>query len=514
MSQQNKNEFDNEPIRTDFEDFDVTFKHDDASNDDFAEVIIEGRGVSRQSQGEYLENVVLASGMSVLQSERFRSKTRSDRAAQKALHELEEQSMRSLKGESVAETQPTEAAQTVGEPAQAPVPESAPADGTDFAEHTAVAPAAVAQPQEPEKKPFAVDERDENSDKRRHHYSSRSNSKFARKWRKLKKWQRGIILFLVIFLVLVIAAVSTVFLMHNNGKKETMAENYGDTFQSSIFYNGVEYLYNTDITTVAFMGVDKRTFGLNDDLVKKVGQNDVNMVIAINTKTGESRVLVLPRDTLVDVNKYSLDGDYMGVDKRQLCLAYSYGDGKATSCDNVITSMQRILYGIPINTYVALDLDGIAPLNDALGGITVTSPNNYLDKYTKGEQVTLNGKEAERFIRSRESTLEGDAARRERQIAYVKAYVSQAAERGLKNPQLLGDIYNIGKEYTVTNLTLSRSLYFGTTILSNPSEVLAFDNIKSLSGKLKLDKAGYATTVLDEDKALETVLDIYYTPLK
>ena len=74
MSQQSKNENNQQDdIRYDFEDYDVTFKHDDASNDDFSEVIIEGRGVARPSQGEYLENVVLASGMAALQSERFRS---------------------------------------------------------------------------------------------------------------------------------------------------------------------------------------------------------------------------------------------------------------------------------------------------------------------------------------------------------------------------------------------------------------------------------------------------------
>ena len=515
MSQQNnKNEYSPDEIRMDFEDFDVTFAHDDASNDDFTEVIIEGRGAAKSHSGEYLENVTLASGMAALQSERFRSKTRSDRAAQKALQELEEQSLQAMAAAKVelpeqknAAPNESAAAETAsGEPAQSAAPE----DSADRADMESLAK----QPAKEEKKPFQVDERDENSDKRRHHYSSRSRSKFARKWRKLKKWQRGIIIFLLIFLLLIIAAVVTVYTMHRNGQKATMAANYGENFQSSIFYNGVEYIYNTDITSVAFIGVDKRKFGLNDDLVEKVGQNDVNMVVAINTKTGKSDVIVLPRDTIVDVNKYSVDGDDMGIDPKQLCLAYSYGDGASTSCDNAIVSMQRILYGVPINTYVALNLDGIAALNDALGGITVTSPNDLKDIYKKGEQVTLNGSEEERFIRGRESTLKGDAERRERQIAYVKAYVSQAAERGLKNPQLLMDVYNIGSEYTVTNLTLSRSLYFGTTILSNPSEILSFDNIKSLSGKLKLDDAGYASTVLNEEETLKTVLDVYYTPLK
>ena len=537
MSQQNNdnNSIENEPIRTDFEDFDVTFKHDDASNDDFSEVIIEGRRVAQESRGEYLESVVLASGMAALQSERFRAKTRSDRAAQKALHDLEEQSLQSLQQESsvdssnadqAAEESPAAQAaqaQSSGEKAAQPAAgaEEEPEQSDSAAENAAAAlgagAAAAQQPPEapkPQKEPFQVDERDENSDKRRHHYSSKSHSKAARRWRKMKKWQRAIIIILALLLAIIIATVGVVYYMYQNGKQETMEGGYGDNFQNSIFYNGVEYLYNTDITSFAFFGVDKRSFGINDDLVEKVGQNDVNMVVTLNVKTGESHVIVLPRDSLVDVSKYSVAGDYMGSHKEQLCLSYAYGDGKRTSCDNAVDSVQRVLYGVPINTYVALDLDGIAALNDALGGITVTCPNNFKDKYKKGEQITLNGKEAETFIRARESTLEGDAARRERQIAYVKAYVSQAAERGMKNPRLLTDIYNIGTNYTVTNLTLSRSLYFGTILLSNPSQMLAFENITGLKGKLEQDDAGYAVTVLDEEDTLKTVLDIYYTPLQ
>ena len=145
MSEQNNNKPNteaeataaDEQIRTDFEDFDVTFKHDDSSNDDFTEVIIEGRGTVRSNRDEYLENVVLASGMAALQSERFRSKTRSDRAAQKALKELENRSLETLRGGAAPRAESTSPQNTVAqqnsvakeaveEAAQAP--QQAPAD--------------------------------------------------------------------------------------------------------------------------------------------------------------------------------------------------------------------------------------------------------------------------------------------------------------------------------------------------------------------------------------------------
>ena len=518
MSQPNKrDELNNEggEIRYDFEDFDVTFAHDDASNEDFAEVIIEGRGARRGTQGEYLENVVLASGVQALQSERFREKTRSVRAAEKAMKELEQQSLEMLKHSEPqlqsdaadSERDKSEAAEEADEQKQAIDTKSAKA-GVAVSEDNSQTVSTA------EKKPFAIDERDENSDKRRHHYPKKhSHSNIARKWRKMKKWQKGIIIFLLALLALIIAAVITVYSMHHSGQKAMMEGNYADNFEDIITVDGVEYMYNTDITSIAFFGVDRRTFGLKDDLVGTAGQSDVNMVVAVNTKTGLTNVIVVPRDTLVDVDKYSLEGDYMGTEKQQLCLAYAYGDGANTSCDNSVTSLQRVLYGIPINTYVALNLDGIQALNDRLGGVRVVCPNDF-DNYKKGEEIVLSGEEAEHFIRTREHSNTGDIARRDRQIAYVKAFVSQAAKVGLKNPSALTDFYNVGKEYTVTNLTLSRSLYFGTTIMSNAAEVMSFDNIVALKGKVQDDSAGYAQVILDEESTLQSILDIYYTALK
>ena len=48
----------------------------------------------------------------------------------------------------------------------------------------------------------------------------------------------------------------------------------------------------------------------------------------------------------------------------QLCLSYAYGDGKAKSAENTANSISRILYVVPITKYFALDLNGIAHLND------------------------------------------------------------------------------------------------------------------------------------------------------
>ena len=72
---------------------------------------------------------------------------------------------------------------------------------------------------------------------------------------------------------------------------------------------------------------------------------------------------------MTDVALYSEGGSYIGTENLQLCLSYAYGDGKALSCDNTVISVSRIFYNIPINSYFSLDLEGIAAVNDSVGGV-------------------------------------------------------------------------------------------------------------------------------------------------
>ena len=57
-----------------------------------------------------------------------------------------------------------------------------------------------------------------------------------------------------------------------------------------------------------------------------------------------------------------------------LGLAYAYGNGKDTSCQYMVDAVSRLFYGIPVNGYAAFNMETIAALNDAVGGVTVTIP--------------------------------------------------------------------------------------------------------------------------------------------
>lgn len=352
-----------------------------------------------------------------------------------------------------------------------------------------------------------------------HRHHSHSSSK---KKKKLPLIARIFISIVAIILAVAVAAAGTFFVLEQKGKKSltnsstvTTQENYEET----ISYNGHEYVYNKDIVAIAFLGVDKRELGLDDGVVGTAGQADANIVVTINTKTGEAKAIAIPRDTMVDVDLYSDKGVFLRNEKKQLCLAYAYGNGTDTSAENVTTSISRILYNVPINKYFALDLNGIAPINDAIGGVTVTSLYDFKNvDIKKGDTVHLTGDLTETYVRTRDmDNIEASLNRTARQVQYIKAFAAQLAPAIMKDFSIVSKLYNTATEYSTTNITLSDATYLASLLVSkgiNDFETVTIEGEMKKSENVENADVVFAEFYPDEDKLMELVLDTFYTQIK
>lgn len=344
----------------------------------------------------------------------------------------------------------------------------------------------------------------------RHHYH-RHRSRRSR-------WKRVLIAAACIPLALIVVAASAFAVLHTLGRRQIQNEGtgvqtnpYAVTYDEgkTVVYNDITYALNENIVTVAAMGVDRESFGLQNDKIGTAGQADMILIVAMDLKSGNLTGILIPRDAMVDVDQYTVDGAYVGVDRMQVCLSYAYGDGRETSCQNVLTSVQRILYGIPVHLYGVMDLDGIHALNDAIGGVTVTALETF-DAFVKGEPVTLLGAQAESYVRSRNTAeLNSDALRRERQIQYLQAFVKKGIRAAIDDIGIVSRLYNAATEYGFTNVSLSKATYLATTLLTKG---VSFDNFLSLQGELQ-DADPYPEYILDEQAVFETVLQVFYTPV-
>ena len=271
-----------------------------------------------------------------------------------------------------------------------------------------------------------------------------------------------------------------------------------------VSYNGKNYIYNENITTILFMGVDKNNI---DKTYKngKNGQADAIYAVTIDTQTGETTVISISRDTMTDIKIYSGEGNYIRTEKRQLCLAYAYGDGKEMSCESTIWSLSNVLCGVPINTYMAIDLNAVRVLNDAVGGVKVPAYNSSMTKKT-GKMITLRGNAVYNYIRSRNiNKTDSNAHRMTRQIDYLKAFSAKAIEQTKNNISTPVDLYNKVNKYSVSTLSVDK-ITFLTSVFLNGNMHIEFKNIEGEIGV----EGNYAAFYPDNQKLYELVLDVFY----
>ncbi len=340
--------------------------------------------------------------------------------------------------------------------------------------------------------------------------------------RKRKRWskrhRRGItaIIIIVVAVLAIVAgfvwsvAQGSKNLHGSDGQVDVQTNDSGVTYDSgqTVSYNGHTYQYNANMVSLLFIGFDRESVAESGEAP---GQADAVVVVALDTSTGAVKIVSIPRDSMVDVDVYDTSGNYVSTTSQQLCLAYSYGNGSDTSCQNVETSVSRILYNIPMSYYYALDKSGIGPLANAVGGVALTALDTIPDTtIVKGDDQILMGNNAYKYVQYRDTTqLDSPLDRQERQIQFIKAFSSQVMETAVGNIGMISELYSTAGAYSVTNISSSELTYMVTTMLQHG---ITSVDMTSLTGEMTQGSI-YAEYHLDEDAVYQTVLDTYYTQL-
>ena len=342
--------------------------------------------------------------------------------------------------------------------------------------------------------------------------------------RNRRRWRRGLLIALLAILAALMVIVGMFWWLYARGRQSLMGDGNQISTPSSIVerveedlvvYNGVSYRYNENITAILVLGVDKTdiqeeaTYGQN-------GQADTLFLATLDTQTGQMHILPISRDTMVDVDMYTADGTYVGVEKTQLCLAYAYAANGEEGCLNVARSVSRLLYGVPINNYVAIDLDGIQAVTKAIDGVPVTVLEDIYDEtgkfaFAKGRELNLKGKNALTYIRYRGSDAEANNRRMQRQKQFFTSFLSRTGAKLQENIGRLPGYYNTAAPYVVTDITLSQTTYLVTCALSGGGwSSPTYLSIEGDAVKGEKHPEFHADTV----SAYEAVLAAFYTPVE
>lgn len=336
---------------------------------------------------------------------------------------------------------------------------------------------------------------------------------------------------IIIFLVcLCITVLILLFFVRNVGKEQLVVSgeeyrNNGEFSNSKdiVTYKGDSYKSNSDIFTILIMGIDEervatiggQSWSASGEAIAG-GHADALFLAILNQHERKLQLISINRNSMVDVDVWDENGNYIGVFTKQVALQHGYGDGKEESCKRQIKTVSRMLKDIPINSYVAISMDAIPELNDAVGGIQVEVLDDiiypeYNMNLNKGEIVTLYGEDAYWYVRLRnEGVFNSNELRLQRQKQYLKAYVDKVIEETQKDPRMPLEIYKTLEKYIVTDIDISRMTYLATEVLHYNIEL---DDIRSIPGET-VQGNNFEEYYIDNEGLEELIIEIFYTKVK
>lgn len=206
-------------------------------------------------------------------------------------------------------------------------------------------------------------------------------------------------------------------------------------WENTVVIDGVTYRRRTDLKTILFLGVDDtQIVKAEGGFVGNNGRSDTMILFILDEGNKTVQSLTISRNCMTEVDVYKGNGDLAYSGQMQINMQYSFGDSAVRSCFLTKRTVSELLYDTPIDGYLSLTMEGLSVIVDELGGVTLVMPEDYTEideRYTKGAEVTLDGAEAERFVRYRDTTVTGsNETRAERQSWFIHTLFQQMKAKG------------------------------------------------------------------------------------
>ena len=284
---------------------------------------------------------------------------------------------------------------------------------------------------------------------------AREEEKKWRSYEKRKKKKHPVRSFLLALLV-VIVSLSGALLIYMRSLLQTVdSVDLENALESSISPQVRQDRTMAGYQNIALFGVDSR----EQDLLSGDNRSDTIMICSVNKKTGETRLVSVYRDTLLNIG----GGDY-----RKCNAAYAYGGPQQA------VAMLNSNLDLNITDFVTIGFEGLAETIDALGGIDLEITeeemeymNSYMDDMyyeigTEYEEVTdwgmqhLSGIQATAYCRIRYT--EGDDFRRAERQRTVLMLTMEKAKKA--NPVRLAAAAGAVLGRTATSLSSTELMLF------------------------------------------------------
>ena len=171
---------------------------------------------------------------------------------------------------------------------------------------------------------------------------------------------------------------------------------------NSITISNRTFPLKKNIRNYLLLGIDTEGSILEEREPGLAGQSDAIYLLSCDIKSHKARIIAIPRDTMTEIQIFLPSGKENGTSVDHLTLQYAFGDGREKSCELMRKAVSRLLYGLPVHGYVALNLGAVPWLADELGGVDLVVPDDSASvedpEFIQGAKVTLDRKNVKKFL--------------------------------------------------------------------------------------------------------------------
>lgn len=277
----------------------------------------------------------------------------------------------------------------------------------------------------------------------------------------------------------------------------------------TITRDGVDYFPRQDITVIMALGIDELGPVKSSESYRNDAEADAIVLLILDQKDESYTMLCLNRDMMVKMPALGLSGRPAGSYYGQLALSHTYGEGLADSCENTRNTISDLFHGINIDHYLAMNMEGIIFVNDALGGVTVTIEDDFsqVDSSMNMGEMTLMGEQALHFVQSRRGVgNQLNISRMKRQEQYMQGMMNALNVKLEQEDSFVIDLYEQVSDYMVTDCSVNVI----SGLLQRCSEY-TLKEIVSPVGENVLGERHYEFYA-DEEKLDELALRLFYSP--
>ena len=277
----------------------------------------------------------------------------------------------------------------------------------------------------------------------------------------------------------------------------------------TIWRGDISYYPKQDIHVFLVMGIDRSGPVTDSESHRNSGAADVVMLFVFDETKKEYKIVTLNRDSMVEMPILGLGGKHAGSTVAQLALSHTYGDGLEESCENTKTTVSDLLYGLQIDYYMAMNMDVVSILTDAVGGVMVNVKDDFsqIDSTIQMGEMILNGDQAYKFVRTRKNVADQlNLSRMDRQVEYMEGFIEAFKTNIGKDINKALNTYRDVSQYIVTDC--SESIMADLLDMFYDYELV---EVLSLPGE-NVRGEEYMEYHIDEEKLDALILDMLYSP--